>query len=135
MGEPDLPIFPRAVREDPLGYVFLGLFFISLGLVLLFFELGLLDGPRAVGAAFSSTGSVLLLDALVRYRRPWTRHKTVPYAVLGALLLSIGVAFFLGPERWWPISLLAMGLSSAMYGALRWSRIGIRMSEGRRAVK
>ena len=119
MGEPALPVFPRAVREDPLGYLFLGLFIIALGLTLLFFELRLLDEAEAIGAALSSLGSILMLDAFVRHRLPWTRHKTVPYAVLGALFIALGAAFSLGLREWWPLVLVALGLSSIAYGLSR----------------
>jgi len=117
VGEPILPVFPRAVRADPFGYFFLGLSFVALGLALLFFELGLLDGEEAIGTAFSSLGCILLIDALVRHRRPWTRHKTGPYATLGAVFLSIGAVFLLGPRRWWPLLLVAIGFISIAYGA------------------
>ena len=124
------PVFPRAVREDPLGFFFLGLFLVTLGLTLLFFELGLLEVLEAIGTAFSSLGSILLLDALVRHRRPWTRHKTLPYAVMGSFFLALGVAFLLGPGRWWPLSLMALGLASAAYGALRSLRSRLKGAGG-----
>ena len=130
-----LPVFPRAVKADPLGYLFLGLFLAMLGLVLLFFELDFLSAGEAIGAAFFSLGSVLLLDALARHRYPWTRHKVVPYAALGTISIAIGVAFSLGLQRWWPLVLVALGLICTAYGISK--RSGNRLNRpGRpRAIK
>jgi len=116
------PGFPKGRARRPSRLLFLGLFFIALGLTLLLFELRLLDEAEAIGAALSSLGSILMLDAFVRHRLPWTRHKTVPYAVLGALFIALGAAFSLGLREWWPLVLVALGLSSIAYGLSRFPK-------------
>jgi len=119
MGEVSLPVLPRTVRTaDPLGYVFLGLTLVALGLSALLAQLGLLDVRGAVGLFLVALGAILLVDAAARHARPWTRHKALPYAVLGVLSSAVGLALLLGPETWWPLTLLALGSCSLAYGSL-----------------
>lgn len=123
MSEPELPVFPRIVpKTDPLSYVFLGLAISIAGACLLLAQLGLLDGREAFSGFFLALGIVLLLDALLRWAKPWTRHKTLPLALAGSSSLALGVASLLGLAMWWPLLLIALGAFSLAYGISRLGR-------------
>ena len=114
------PEFPRAVeKKDPLSYIFLGLCLLALGLTSLLMEMGFLGGLEALSYALLSIGFLLVLDALVRYLKPWTRHKTLPLALTGLLAISLGSSLALGIEVWWPLPLITLGCCSLAYGLLR----------------
>lgn len=101
---------------DPLGYVFSGLFVSSIGISLLLFELGLLDWRGALSLALVLTGTVLISDSIARYRRPWSRHRSGPYAFLGACLASMGILVGLGLKGWWCAPIVIAGVSLILLG-------------------
>lgn len=113
----ELPELPRAVRKtDPVSFVFLGLALLALGSAGLMAELGLLRPLEALSLALMGLGIVMLVDAAVRHARPWTRHKSLPLALLGSVLTSSGLACLLVPEAWWAVLLICLGLCSLGYG-------------------
>lgn len=113
------PSFPRVVkRADPLSYFFLGLILVSLGLSILMAQLGFLKPLEAASLFFSLLAIVLWSDAIARYARPWTRHKSLPLAFSGSLSAALAISLLLGISAWWPLLLVAVGACSLAHGLL-----------------
>jgi hypothetical protein len=103
-----------------------GAMLILAGMIFLADMLGLL--PQWAGAdAWSwimlGAGALLLLDAFLRVVLPDYGGPSWFYVVAGLVLLALGAgrtfALDISPEQWWPLILIAIGLSALLKGLRR----------------
>ena len=104
---------------DPLSYIFAGLTLVSIGASFLAHSLGVIGGADVAPMALTLLGAVLIADAAARYREPWTRHRSMPYAVLGACLVSAGASLKVGVDPWWAAPLTVVGVALVINGLLQ----------------
>ena len=116
----DFPEVPRAVRgPDAFSYLFAGFFLLILGVYLLALNLGILGLRDALSQLFFFLFLLFVADAVVRFRAPWTRHRSLVYGVLGGLFLTLSVVFTFGVERWWPLILVFSSVALLLWGFVR----------------
>jgi len=113
-------MFPRvAKRPDPLSYLFAGLFLLVVGLLLLMAQLGRMSWNDLPAYLSLGLGGVFLLDALVRRSFPRFRTRIIVHSGTGYILLNVGLALFLGADRFWPLLLVLLGALALVHAALR----------------
>jgi len=120
--------FNRISRvPDPLSYIFTGSMLAAIGLILLAYSLELIDERDLAPLSLTSLGALLLLDAAARYRKPWTRYRSKPYAVIGASPTSSGILLGARLEFWWTAPLTVIGVALIAEGVVRLKRVGVTL--------
>jgi PAS domain S-box-containing protein len=97
--------------RDPLRGLFWGLLFVLLGVLLFASQSDWLNGSVWWEVFATGLGAIFIIDALVHYWNPSSRSYTLGRLIPGLIFLCIGLAFLFGFTQWWPLALVAIGVS------------------------
>ena len=121
-------------RRDPLNAIAWAAIFIWAGLVLLAFNLGLVEGwfkgasefpfftfvqPDAWSVILIGAGVILLIEVVIRLLVPTYRKPVTGTTILGVVLIGIGIGNIYGWEVTGPFILIALGLAIILRGVTR----------------
>jgi hypothetical protein len=109
-------------RRDPLSAAVWAGILIWAGLVLLAYNLHLLDRLEKItpwGIVFLGAGALLLLEALVRYTMPEYRRPLTGLIILGVVFVGIGLENLIGISVVGPLVLIVVGASIVLRQARR----------------
>lgn len=97
--------------RDPIGAIFWGLVLIVAGVFLFAATQGWILWENVWAWFLLGLGVVLILEGLVRWAMPAYRRPLGGRLVGGAILIAIGLGGVLGVKEWWPLILIAIGLT------------------------
>ncbi|MDY7040177.1 MAG: hypothetical protein SVX38_04870 [Chloroflexota bacterium] len=114
-------------RRDPLAGAVWGLILIWVGLVLFASYQRLLPGlfnweqmwDNVWGLIAIGVGGILLLEVLLRLVVPAYRRPILGRVILALFLIFVGGGEVIGVTQWWPLILIAVGVTIILRGFFR----------------
>ena len=97
--------------NDPMRGLFWGLILIILGVLFFAAMQNWIDWDKWWQIFLIGLGVIFLIDALVRYLNSTNRHGIFGRVIAGLILITIGVAFIIHLEQWWPLILIVIGVA------------------------
>lgn len=97
--------------NDPMRGLFWGLILIILGVLFFAVMQNWIDWDKWWQIFLIGLGVIFLIDALIRYLNSSNRYGIFGRVIAGLILITIGVAFIIHLEQWWPLILIVIGVA------------------------
>jgi hypothetical protein len=97
--------------RDPMRGLFGGLILILLGVLFFASMQNWISWDRWWQIFLIGLGGIFLIDALIIYVNKSVSHGVFGRIITGLILITIGTAFLIHLEQWWPLILIIIGVA------------------------
>jgi PAS domain S-box-containing protein len=101
----------RRAQRPPNRYLFWGLMLILWGILIALLKQDLITGNDLWKAFLVGLGGIFLIQGLVNYINPATRHTAVGRLPPAIILILVGLGLLFGLSSWWPVTMVTAGVA------------------------
>ena len=101
----------RRAQRPPNSYLFWGLMLILWGILIALLKQDLISPDDMWKAFLIGLGVIFLIQAIVYYVNPSTRHIALGRVTPAVILILVGMGFLFGLSSWWPVTMMVAGVA------------------------